>query len=377
MPSTAAQLRVLQVVLTLGVGGTERLVIDLVRKLTGRIASSVCCIDEAGAWAPELTALDIPVAALNRAPGFQPGLARRIARVAADFHADVVHCHQYSPFVYGQLAALLNRRLRVVFTEHGRLSDAAPSIKRRMVNGMLGRLGAQIFAVSHNLREHMVAEGLPATRVGVIHNGIDVGPEPAETAARVARERLGLSRSSRVLGTVARLDPVKDFDTMLEATALVRDRHPDVKLVIVGDGQERARIESTIARRQLGASVVLAGHRPDARELLPAFDVYLNTSLSEGISIAVLEAMAATRPVIATRVGGNPEVVEHGRTGYLVPTRGVVELAAAAASLLDSARERHEFGQAGRARVLSRFTFDRMANQYWQAYQNARRSRSQ
>ena len=179
--------RVLQVVLTLGVGGTERLVIELVRQLAGRVKSAVCCIDTKGEWASELMALDVPVTELKRAPGFQPGLGRRIASLAAAFDADVVHCHQYSPFVYGQIAALLNRRLRVVFTEHGRLSDAAPSAKRRMANAVLGRLGAQIFAVSHSLREHMIGEGLPANRVAVIHNGIEAGLEPGGDAGAAAR----------------------------------------------------------------------------------------------------------------------------------------------------------------------------------------------
>jgi L-malate glycosyltransferase len=371
---TVRPIRVLQLVLTLGVGGTERLVIELVRRLSDRVSSAVCCIDEQGEWAGELAAVGVPVTELRRAPGFQPALASRIAKLAAAFGADVVHCHHYSPFVYGQMAAVLNRRLRVVFTEHGRLSDASPSLKRRMVNGLLGRLGAQIFAVSHSLREHMIGEGLPAGRIGVIHNGIDAGPSPAPTARADARQRLGLSPSAEVLGTVARLDPVKDFDTMLESIALLRQARPGVKLVVLGDGPERKRLESVIRAKGLEETVVLAGHRSDARMLLPAFDVYVNTSLSEGISIAILEGMAAALPVVATNVGGNPEVVDDGRSGLLVAARSSRQIADASARFLESLEARRSFGDTGRNRVVTNFAFNRMADAYWQAYDRARSS---
>ena len=164
---------VMQLVLSLMPGGTERLVIDVVTRLSPQFRMVVCCLDEDGDWAGEVTAAGVPVVALHRRPGFRPSLGARIARLAADYGTGVIHCHHYSPFVYGRVAALVNPRLKLVFTEHGRLSDAPPKLKRRLANAVLGRLPAAMFAVSSDLKAHMVAEGFPASRLDVIHNGVN------------------------------------------------------------------------------------------------------------------------------------------------------------------------------------------------------------
>src|SRR5262249_45998753 len=156
-------------------------------RLVGRVPTAVCCLDEAGSWASELTTLGVEVTALSRQPGFHPSLGRRLADVARRHRATALHCHQYTSLVYGQVAALVDRRLRVVFTEQGRLSDAPPSRKRRVINQVLGRFPARIFAVSEDLRQHMIAEGFPSDRVGVIYNAIEPGPPPGPADAADAR----------------------------------------------------------------------------------------------------------------------------------------------------------------------------------------------
>src|SRR5881396_381899 len=127
-------MQVLQVALSLAPGGTERLVVEMSRQLRVEYGMAVCCVDEPGAWAEDLRREGTRVVALRRQPGFSPSLGRRIAAVADRARADVVHCHHYSPFVYGMIARLWRPRLRVVFTEHGRNDDAPPSAKRRRVN---------------------------------------------------------------------------------------------------------------------------------------------------------------------------------------------------------------------------------------------------
>src|SRR5262249_37372907 len=143
--------RVLQVVLRMTPGGTERLVLEICKRVRRDFEVTLCCLDDEGEWAGELRDEGIEVIALRREPGFRPSLGGRIAALAAERSIDLLHCHQYSPFVYGWIAAQLNRRLRVVFTEHGRLSDAPPSWKRRLVNPLLSRFHGEIVAVSHEL----------------------------------------------------------------------------------------------------------------------------------------------------------------------------------------------------------------------------------
>jgi glycosyltransferase involved in cell wall biosynthesis len=370
--STTRRLRVMQVVLQLGPGGTERLVIEIVRSLAQTVDMSVCCLDEPGAWAGELTSQGVPVVGLGRRPGFRPGLAYRLARLIKHEGVNVLHCHHYSPFVYGQFAALLRPGLRVVFTEHGRLSDDGPSPKRRLVNPWLGRLPHQIFAVSEDLRRHMAGEGLPENRIEVVYNGIAPGRPPTALEREAARTSLGIPGTEIVLGTVGRLDSVKDLPTMIRALRSARSAGAQCRLVIVGDGPEASALRNLASALELGQAVQFTGYRADARTLMPAFDLYVNSSIHEGISLTILEAMAALLPVIATRVGGNPEVVVDGQTGVLVPPRDVSAFAQVVEDLCRAPQRWGTMGSLARARVLDSFGIDRMIARYLDSYSRSR-----
>jgi glycosyltransferase involved in cell wall biosynthesis len=364
--------RVLQVVLSLSPGGTERLIIELASRLHASHPTSVCCLDAPGAWAAELTAKEIGVQALQRQPGFQPGLARAIARAAGQHRATVVHAHQYSPFVYTALARAWRPGVPLVFTEHGRLTDALPSPKRRLANRVLSRLATRVVSVSRELGSHMAAEGFPASSIRVIYNGIEPGPVPTPAERLRARQSLGVSDGTVVIGSVGRLDPVKDFSSLIAATILVAKNRP-VMTFIVGDGAERQRLEGQVRESQAPSCVKLLGHRDDARQLLPACDVYVNSSVSEGISLTILEAMAAGLPVVATRVGGTPEVVTES-AGRLVPARDTEALAGAIAALAADEGLRRSMGVSARARVEQDFRLDRMVREYAELYDSLTRN---
>lgn len=364
-------IRLLHVVLSLGPGGTERLVLDMANRVQGEVEVSICCIDDAGDWAPQATARGIEVVALHRRPGFALSLAPRIARLLRERAVNAVHCHHYSPFVYGSLAAALERGVRLVYTEHGRLSDAPPSRRRRLANTVLGRLPGRFVAVSSDLRDHMVAGGLPRSRVEVIHNGIDPGPPPDRPARARARQLLDLPADAQILGSVARFDPVKQLPTMIEAFAEIAAVTPRAVLVLVGDGPARASLtQRTRDRPELAGRVRFLGHRDDVRQLLPAFDIYLNSSETEGLSVTILEAMATALPVVATRVGGTPELVADGVTGILVPPRDPTALGDAAAALLSDPERMCLLGTAGRARLEAHFTIGAMTQAYLRLYED-------
>jgi glycosyltransferase involved in cell wall biosynthesis len=359
---------VLHVVLSLWPGGTEQLVIEICRRSAGQFRPVVCCLDDHGSWGADLAKRGTDVIALGRRPGFQPSLGYQIARLAARYDASVLHCHHYSPFVYGRLAKLVRPGLQVVFTEHGRYNDGPPLPKRKAVNPWLARIPGPIYAVSESLREHMVAEGYPANRVSVIHNGIDPGPTPGRFERQRARAVLGASEQTFLVGTAARLDSVKDLPTLVTAFASLRLQQPCARLVIAGEGQERPALERQIADLGLGADVSLLGHREDVRALMPGFDAYVNCSISEGISVTILEAMAACVPVVATRVGGNPEIVVDGRNGLLVPARTPSELASAMNRLARAPETREAFGREGRRTVERDFRIDQMVDNYARIY---------
>lgn len=213
-----------------------------------------------------------------------------------------------------------------------------------------------------------MAEGFPADRLEVAYNGIDLGTPPTDEEREAARRALGLAVDRFVVGTVARLDPVKDLGTLIEAFETVAHETPGTTLLIVGEGPERTRLEEIVRTRNLSASVLFSGHRADVRELLPGLDVYANSSLTEGVSLTIVEAMAASLPVVATRVGGNPEVVEEGRTGALVPPRDPEALALAIGSLRADGERCRAWGAAGRRLAEERFGLDRMLDLYQNAY---------
>ena len=357
----------MQLVLSLSPGGTERLVIELCRRLAADVDTVVACLDEPGEWAAEVAKLAIPVFSLERQPGFHPSLSVRLGELLKSQRINVVHCHHYSPFVYGLLAAVMHPSVRVVFTEHGRLHGVGISSKRRLVNPVLARWPSTICAVSGALKQDMVAEGFPERAIQVVYNGVELGhrPQPAERAAM--RTSLGLSNEAIVLGTVGRLDPVKNLAALLESLALLKVRYPAARVVIVGDGSERQALVERAAALGVSDEVVFAGYRGDVRSLMAAFDLYVNCSTYEGVSLTILEAMASALPVVASAVGGNPEVVIDNETGLLVRPQAK-SIATAVSALIESPARRQTMGEAARFRVKRHFTIERMVNDYAATY---------
>ena len=357
----------LQVVLQLDPGGTERLVIEIVRRLQAQMPMAVCCLDRPGAWADRVTSIGIPVHALGRRPGFHPGLSLDLAAVARRFDADVLHCHHYSPFVYGRLASMLVPGSRAVYTEHGRLSDAPPSPKRRFANRVLMAGAHDLYSVSHDLRAHLLREGVPG-RMRVIWNGIDPGEPPTAAGRAAARAVLGAADDTCVVGAIARLDPVKDLGMLVTAVAAAARVNPTLRLVVVGDGPERATLDDVVRVQGVASRVQFLGHRDDARALIAGVDVFANSSTSEGVSLTLLEAMAAELPIVATRVGGTPEVVVDGETGRLAAARDAVGFAAALLDVAADPERAKAWGAAGRRRLLRYFTIDEMVRHYAAVY---------
>ena len=326
----------------------------------------ICCLDEPGSWAREVEARGVQVCALGRTPGFRPRLGLALAQVAHDHRADVIHAHHYSPFVYSCLALLRRPSIKLVFTEHGRLSDTPPSSKRKTANRILARFPRRVFTVSEDLKRHLVAEGFSSTAVSVIYNGIDVGPLLTGPERTATRRELGIAGDRFLIATIGRLDPVKDFGTLVEAvTRLPGTSNP--MLLIIGDGPERSRLEALAAAQPDPSRVRFLGHRDDARRWLSACDVYVNSSVSEGISLTILEGMAAGLPIIATQVGGTPEIVDDS-CGRLIPPRSALALAEALQTLAERPGLRRQLGDGARQRVERRFTLERMVSEYRDAY---------
>lgn len=366
--------------------GAEVLAAELARKLGGPggvFRFTFVCLDEIGPLGEQLQQEGFEVVSLARRPGVDWQVARRLAEWVQRWKVGLIHAHQYTPFFYAAASRLppanwTCRGPAILFTEHGRHYPDPRKWRRVLANKVLLRPGDRVTAVGRFVRDALVErEGIPGKRIQVIYNGIDPERFPQGSQAQAVRvqvrQELGISLDQVVAVQVARFHPVKDHETGLRAWAEVQrrwagGRQPGSLLLLVGDGPQRPVMEKLTEELGIAGSVRFLGVRNDVERLLTASDLFMLSSLSEGISVTLLEAMAAGLPVAATDVGGNSEVVEEERTGFLSPRQDVQRLAENLWRLLKDPDLRRKLGAAGRQRVLERFTQARMHQEYAQLY---------
>lgn len=368
---TSKKPTVCHVLHSLCVGGAETLAARLARRSSSRYRIVFACLDSLGPLGEELEREGFPTYVLNRQPGFDWRCAARFSKLLRDERVDIVHAHQYTPFFYAMMGRRLARRPAVLFTEHGRHFPDHRRAKRVIANRLLLKRRDRVVGVGEAVRQALVAnEGIKPDRVGVVFNGIDlVRFRNVEFDATEVRQELGLANGEMLLLQVARLDYLKDHTTALRALKRVTESLPDVRLILVGDGPERANIEQLIIRLGLSEHVRLLGTRRDIPRLLAATDVFLLTSISEGIPLTLIEAMASRVPVIATNVGGVSEVVKNEVTGLLAQAKGDAAIADHIVRLAKAPELRARMGSAGMQRAFTTFAEEQMHDSYDRLYQ--------
>jgi glycosyltransferase involved in cell wall biosynthesis len=225
-------------------------------------------------------------------------------------------------------------------------------------------------AITSAIADMLVGDGIPRTKIALVNEGVDVDRIVALPAANVHAECF-LPVNSPVVGNVAALVPHKGQHYLIEAAALVVKQVPDVRFVILGEGELREQLEREIRHKHLERHVFLAGFRGNPIELTKSFDVFVMSSLTEGLCTALVDAMAAARPAVATTAGGIPEVVVDGETGFLVPPKDAAAMAARIVQLLKDPALRERMGLAGLARARARFTVERMVEETNAVYERA------
>ena len=364
----AAKVRVLYVALEMDHGGLQRVVNLLVRRLDSSVfIPYLCCLDRGGVFADDLDAARVRKHVLRRRPApFDFRVFRRLCAIIVKERIDIVHS-QNGCTLYAALAALVTRR-KIVHTDHGRLvPDSRTAI---LEDRLCARFIDRFVGVSEELTEYLASTvGVRRPILTTILNGVDIDRfRPVLPDVRAAgRQALGFGDDDVVLGAICRLDPVKGLDFMIRGLARIRDARPRCKLVIVGDGPIRADLEALIAAMCLGQAVTLLGWRSDVENVLPVLDAYVSTSISEGTSMTILEAMACGLPVVASDVGGNRRLV-NSANGYLFPVNDEEAFARAGIAIVDSPGVRSELGAESRRRVESDFSVQRCVRQYESLY---------
>jgi glycosyltransferase involved in cell wall biosynthesis len=291
--------------------------------------------------------------------------AWRLSRIIRQERPDVVHAHDPHGVAMASVALSAGRFARAPLFVASRRVDFR--LRRNAFSRWKYRQVDAFLCASDAIRQLLVVDGVEPRRAITVHEGIDIEHVDAAPPADV-HSQFWLPHEAPIVGNVGALVPHKGQRYLIDAAALVVPRVPDARFLILGEGELRPAFEQTIRRYGLEKHVLLPGFRPDVLSLLKGVDVFVMSSVMEGLGTSVLDAMACRKPVVATRAGGIPEVVEDGRTGILVPVRDADEIAHAIVTLLERPELRDTLGQSGRVRVEQRFSADRMVSATFDAY---------
>jgi len=358
-------LNVMNIVLGLQVGGLEKFVLDLVDKYPPDIKPIIVCLEGKYELGRKYDHLEIME--LHKEPGIRLKIVRQLVDLVREKNIDIIHTHNPGPHFYGAVSGFLTGR-PVVHTKHGR--NYPNDIKKIWLNKLSSLLTKKIVPVSQNAADVCLeVEKIPPAKVTVILNGVDTNLFCAAVNKKVIDKRLV------TIGIVARLSAEKDHQTLLKACKLLTDMTSNFHLEIIGDGPLRDTLETSVEELDLEPFVSFSGMRHDVAELLRKLDIFVLSSTTEGISLTLLEAMATELPVVATDVGGNPEVVIDGTTGYIVPSQNPDEMAKKLFLLINNSNLRRKMGSDGRKRVLEKFSITETAKKYEVLYRSVQRKK--
>lgn len=381
MAAKGDRLRVLTLVDGVG-GGAESLARQIAMNLDRSRFEPTLCVSRPipprvreGALA-ELRRAELPVLELNRGSRADLGAWRRLVAHMRERGIDVLHSHKLGSNAWGAVLSALARVPVFVAHEHTWSFQGQP-LRRFLDRELIARRADAFVAVSERDRELMhEVERIPLERLRFIPNGIPMPSAPG--AADGVRRELGVEAGQPLIGAVATLRPQKALDVLVRATAALSREHPDLRTLIVGGedrdgsaagGTERERLEALAARLGIAEQVLLLGPRDDIPDLLAALDVAVLSSDYEGSPLALMEYMRAGKPVVATRVGGVPELAQDGTTGILVAPRDPEGLAAAVGALLSEPERAAAMGRAGAERCRREFSIEATARRVGALYE--------
>ncbi|MGI5851929.1 MAG: glycosyltransferase family 4 protein [Caldicoprobacterales bacterium] len=292
----------------------------------------------------------------------------RLYRLLRRHRVDILHCHGFWAGLIGRIAALL-AGCPCIYTIHNFPPGNLGSWGRRAaarIEGILSRITKKIIAVSGALKNHAtLGLGIDPEKIRIVHNGIDL-PDQIKKDQDIRRV-WGIDSGEKLVGTVARLIPAKGLDVLIEAVPLVLREFPNTKFMIVGDGPLKSVLMTKAANLKCGKNIIFVGHSEYIWYYYRAFDIFVLPSMSEGLGIALLEAMGMGKPVIASDVGGIKEIVKHNWNGYLVSPGDSRELANAVLFYLQNPERADEYASIGRTEIKAKFPLETMINETSQA----------
>lgn len=348
-------------------GGAESILISLVEGLDKDRYRSVVCLLSDGWLKVELEKRRIETVVIPQPHSFDVLWLFRAYRLLKDRGIHVMHSHEFATNVYASVLSSLTG-VPVVATAHGK-NYYGDKWRRRAAYRFVARQSTMV-AVSADLKRFLMERiGIPASDIRVVHNGIDLSRYVVREGNNDVKAELGISAGQRVIGTVGNLFAVKGQTYLLKACKTVAGEFPTFVLLIAGEGDQLDLLREEASVLGISGNVKFLGFRDDVPSLLQAMDVFVLPSLSEGLPLSVLEALALEKPIVATNVGGVPEIMEDGVTGYLVPPRNPDVLSEKIRLVLRNPDMAAELGRAGRKRVEKAFSLKQMIQEYQLLYE--------
>lgn len=363
--------RVMHLTFDMRIGGTEQVIKNLIEGSDkNTFDMSIFCLEKpTGPFGEMLLEQGISIDSLQRKEGFDISLIKTIRKHITQHDINILHCHQYTPWVYGTLASI-GTKSKVIFTEHGRFYPDRSSWKRKFVNPVLTIFTDSITAISKATKQALVDyEYIPEHKIKVIYNGIiPVKVDPSRTTE--LKKELGINESKTVIGTIARLDPIKNHIMMFKAFELILKKHPNTVLILVGDGEERQSLETLVDKLDIREHVIFTGYISRPQHYLDCMDIFLLSSLSEGTSMTLLEAMSLAKPCVVTDAGGNGEIIADGINGHVTRNDDSQAFAGAILELLNDEKKREYMGLSSLQRYQQFFSALSMIENYQRLYKD-------
>lgn len=354
----------------LKLAGAEKILVSLaVRPDRERYETLVVTLSETGPLEKVLRSGGVPVTFLRKRGRYDVSILYRLVRLLRKEKPDVVHTHLFGADVWGRVAASIVGVPLIVSSLQA--VDIWLTPFQLFLERVTARFAHRLIAVSEEVKKFYVSRvGVPLDKISVVHNAIDCSRFPAKVDLREKRRELGLRQDALVIGTAGRLEEQKDLFTWLRAAGLIAKQNSDTEFVIAGAGSQLSMLKGYA--RELGISnrVHFLGLRPDIDELYAICDLVVFSSRFEGFSLSLLEAMASRKAVIATSIGENAEVIEHGQNGLLVKQGDEKAMALATIQLLGNDGERRRLGEAARRTVELRFNVDTMIEKVLNIYED-------
>lgn len=361
---------VMHVVENLEVGGMENGVVNLANLIDkDRFKFTICCLSHPGALSKRLKDVNIEVLSLGWSRGFSPKLFLKLAHTFKERNVDIIHTHGWLTLIYSSVASIIARIPVLINGEHGAFQ--LDNFRRKIAYTIISAIVDWYVVVSYSLEKEL-ANILKSNvnNILTIPNGVDLqkfSPLRVDEVASI-RSELGIPTTARVIGSVGRLEPVKNYEMLLRVFAKLSKNYLDIHCILIGDGSLKAKLEELAIKLEIADRVHFAGQVDNPNQLISILDLFVSTSFSEGMSNTILEAMACGKPIVATDVGDSGKLVDEGHNGLLVQSEDIIGLEKAIIQILYDKNMLKMYGENSRLISVEKYSITKMVCQYQDIY---------